>query len=82
MKLYTDYPFLISDQQYGYASAPVREVEYISYDGNKYVTIQFENKLYDIKYGYLFSRPELIGTDKHFVRELFDNNFLLLNKES
>jgi hypothetical protein len=51
--LYTDYPFVelgdIPNQL-----APVRQVEFIHYDNDKYVDIIVEGKLLSVKLGYLY----------------------------
>lgn len=58
MKAYTDYPLF--EKEFG-KKAPIREVELISYDGDKYVTIKFEGKIYWFKSGYLYSEPGRFG---------------------
>ena len=51
--LYTDYPFVelgdIPNQL-----APIRRVEFICYDNNKYADIIVENRMLSVKLGYLY----------------------------
>lgn len=55
MKAWTDYPFEflgdIPNQQ-----APVREIEVLSYDGDKYCRIRVEGREEEIKSGYIYQR--------------------------
>ena len=51
MLVFTDYPFKKGEER---QIVPLRVVEFISYDGDKYAIVRFENLLYDIKIGYLF----------------------------
>lgn len=73
MKAFTDYPFHIDDDPY--QIAPIREVEIISYDGDKYCDIMFTdesgNRLYvaDVKAGYLYKSPGRGGKAKTFTHE-------------
>lgn len=52
MKAYTDYPLYPSECG---KKAPVREVTPISYDGDKYVTVEYEGEIFEFKSGYLYS---------------------------
>ena len=53
MKAYTDYPF----EQFGdepYKESPIREVEVLSYDGDKYCSIKVCGVVEELKAGYLY----------------------------
>lgn len=55
MKAWTDYPFeWLGD--IAYKEAPVREIEVLSYDGNKYCRIQVCGKEDEIKAGYIYQQ--------------------------
>lgn len=56
---WTDYPFTELGDESG-KPAPIRHVNIISYDGNKYCKVSFENNgsVLEVKAGYLYSRPE------------------------
>ncbi len=58
MKAWTDYPFLDSDIV---EELSMREVDVISYDGDKRLLIRFRGLLYEIKAGYVYSRFETGG---------------------
>jgi len=64
MIAYTDYPFLETDQPY--KEAPIREIEPIFYDGDKYLTFLYEGKEYTIKSGYVYSNAKRIEKAKIF----------------
>ena len=49
MKAYTDYPFVGQDT-YG----RVKEVDVLSYDRNKYVSVRYNGENYEIKRGYIW----------------------------
>jgi hypothetical protein len=53
MKAFTDYPFIILGDVEG-QRAPIREVEVVDFDGNKYCTVIFEGVYGHIKAGYLY----------------------------
>lgn len=62
---WTDYPF----EELGdvpYQPAPIRHVNVISYDGNKYARVSFENSgdFLEVKAGYLYSQPGRYGQVK------------------
>ena len=57
-KCYTDYPLF--EEEYG-KEAPMREVNPLSYDGDKYCQVEFEGKTYEIKSGYLYSNQIGVG---------------------
>lgn len=60
MKLYTDMPFLeLGDIPN--TVAPVREVDAVSYDGDKYVRVLFNYKLLELKSGFLYLIPGRYG---------------------
>lgn len=53
-KVWTGYPFVELGDEAG-KKAPIREVEFVSYDGNKYAYVILENGVKtDLKMGYLF----------------------------
>ena len=53
MRAYTDYPFVeLGDEPY--KPAPIREVEILSYDGDKYCKILVEGVGTEVKSGYLY----------------------------
>lgn len=59
---WTDYPFVeLGDVPH--QPAPIRHVNVISYDGDKYVTVSFENNgsVLSLKAGYLYSQPGRLG---------------------
>jgi len=53
MKAYTDYPFIELGDIAGKV-APVREVEVLTYDRDKYALVLFDNVYQSIKAGYLY----------------------------
>ncbi len=53
MKVFTDYPIKELGDISG-KTAPIREVELISYDGNMYCTISVEGVTLEVKSGYLY----------------------------
>ena len=60
MKYYTDYPFAsLGDEPY--KIAPVREIEIIEYDQNKYVRILVEGIEEEIKAGYIYEKAGRYG---------------------
>ncbi len=63
MKAYTDYPFVwLGDKEY--EKAPIREIEVVSYDGDKYCRIIVEGKETSIKAGYIYLRYGRLGEVK------------------
>lgn len=50
---FTDYPLTELGDVAG-QRAPIREVEPLSFDGNKYVRFRFEGQEFQIKAGYLY----------------------------
>ena len=59
MKAYTDYPLPGIDIPH--KKAPIREVLPISYDHDKYVTVEWKGQLYELKAGYLYSESGRCG---------------------
>jgi predicted transcriptional regulator len=60
MKAFTDYPFTeLGDE--AYKEAPVREVEVVKYDDNKYCKVTFEGHYLEVKRGYLYHKPVRCG---------------------
>ena len=71
MKAYTDYPFIcIGDKPN--KKAPIREVEVLSYDGDKYCLVKFGRVYESIKSGYLYQKPGRIGEVPRISREQLD----------
>lgn len=59
-KLYTDYPFIeLGDTPQ--EIAPVREVQLVSYDQNKYCVIVVEGVQTEIKAGYIYTQRGRLG---------------------
>jgi len=54
MYAYTDYP-LISMGDKPNKPAPMRRVELISYDGDKYCMVRIGKNIFEIKTGYLYT---------------------------
>jgi len=54
---YTDYPFTeLGDEPY--KEAPIREVTLLSFDGNKYCGVEFNNVIrLEVKASYLYGTP-------------------------
>ena len=53
MQAWTDYPIIELGDQPG-KKAPVREVEVIEYDGDKYATVKVDGIITSLKLGYLY----------------------------
>lgn len=60
MKAWTDYPFTWLGDISGQL-APVREIEVLSYDGDKYCRVSVENKVDEIKAGYVYQQEGRYG---------------------
>lgn len=60
---WTDYPLF--KEEHG-KIAPIRKVHPLSYDFDKYVTVEFEGEVYSFKAGYLYSEPGRVGEVKNF----------------
>jgi hypothetical protein len=56
MKAWTDYPF-IQLGDIAYQEAPIREIEVLSYDGDKYCRIIVCGIHEEIKSGYIYQEP-------------------------
>lgn len=56
MQAWTDYPF-VEFGDTANAIAPVREVQIIAFDGDKYATVVVEGIELEIKAGYLYCKP-------------------------
>lgn len=69
MKAWTDYPFtwLLGDAPY--QKAPVREIEVLSYDGDKYCRILVCGKDAEIKAGYIYQQPGRFGKVPALTRD-------------
>lgn len=75
MKAYTDYPFrLLGDLEY--KEAPMREIEVLSYDGDKYCNIVVNGILTEIKLGYIYKTPKRYKYYKRAIENVFDPNLL------
>ncbi len=62
---WTDYPFSeLGDVPYH--QAPIRHVNIVTYDGDKYARVSFANNgnLLEVKVGYLYSKPGRYGQVK------------------
>lgn len=60
MKAWTDYPFTwLGDV--AFKKAPVRQIEVLSYDGNKYCRIKVEDGEDEIKSGYIYTKEGRYG---------------------
>lgn len=71
-KLYTDYPFTaLGDTPY--EIAPIREVEVLSFDGNKYCDIIVEGIKDSIKAGYIYTKPGRCGEVPCFNPEDYES---------
>lgn len=60
MKAYTDYPFVELGDISG-EIAPIREIEVISYDFDKYCKIRVNGIDSEIKLGYIYQQPGRVG---------------------
>lgn len=60
MKAWTDYPFTWLGDTAG-QEAPVREIEVLSYDANKYCRIMISDEEDEIKAGYIYQREGRCG---------------------
>jgi hypothetical protein len=63
MKAYTDYPMLFRDGLIG-GCIPIRRVEVLSYDGNKYCMVKYRGKTHSIKVAYLYKTKRRFEYDK------------------
>lgn len=60
MKAWTDYPIVELGDASG-VYAPIREVDVISWDGDKYATVIVEGLTVEFKAGYLYKKPGRCG---------------------
>lgn len=70
---WTDYPFVqLGDVPH--QLAPIRHVNVISYDGDKYAKVTFEDSgdWAEVKIGYLYQRPGRCGQVKTIARRKFE----------
>ncbi len=62
---YTDYPMFHLGDSKGAGSFPIRQVEVVSYDTDKYVVVKDpEGNLIEFKAGYLYSEPGRFSNDR------------------
>ena len=68
-KAWTDYPFIELGDTDG-LSAPVREIEVVSYDGDKYCHIKVRGTDFEttIKSGYIYLKPGRYDDVPHITR--------------
>lgn len=66
---WTDYPFVELGDKAG-QRAPIRHINVISYDGDKYAKVSFENvgDMLEVKACYIYSQPGRCGTVKPISR--------------
>lgn len=66
MQAYTDYPFTaLGDEPY--KSAPVREIEVLSYDGDKYCVVLVEGIEQEVKSCYVYKNKARCYNGKLFT---------------
>ena len=68
MKAWTDYPFAQMQDEAG-KKAPVREIEVLSYDGDKYCKVLVCGHEDEIKAGYVYQREGRYGEVPQISRE-------------
>jgi hypothetical protein len=76
MKAWTDYPLTrdacilgpVLDEPY--TEAPIREVEVLGWDGNKYARVRFEDGVYVFKAGYLYTEPFRLTMDADTIPQI------------
>ena len=69
---FTDYPFTeLGDQPN--KKAPVREIKILEYDGDKYVKIEVEGVISEIKSGYIYNDLYDLYDMKAISREVLDS---------
>ena len=73
---FTDYPFTELGDEYG-SRAPVRKVNVVDYDGDKYATVQFPETGHrlQVKIGYLYSHRGRLGQVKQINPRKIERNF-------
>ena len=72
IKAYTDYPFTQLGDIPG-QSAPIREIEVISYDGGLYCEIIVDDISEYIKNGYIYQESGLFGAVPCITKEQLDS---------
>jgi hypothetical protein len=60
MKAWTDYPFISLGDESG-KKAPIRQIDVLSYDGNKYCRVVVEGVEEEIKSGYIYTESGRLG---------------------
>jgi hypothetical protein len=73
---WTDYPFTeLGDEPY--KPAPIRRVNVIRYDGDKYATVSFKDHgdHLSVKAGYLYSQPGRCGRVRTMNRRKLERMF-------
>lgn len=60
MKAWTDYPFTELGDTAG-STAPVREIEVLMYDGDKYATVVVAGHTTQVKAAYCYQHPGRLG---------------------
>ena len=68
MKAWTDYPFAQMQDEAG-KKAPVREIEVLSYDGDKYCRVRVCGHEDEIKAGYIYQSEGRYGEVAQISRE-------------
>ena len=71
MKAWTDYPLIELGDTPG-EIAPIRSVEILSYDGDKYCEVFVEGRIFSIKCGYLYERKSRCGEGFPISKEKLD----------
>ena len=72
MKAWTDYPFTQLQDEAG-KNAPVREIEVLSYDGDKYCRVRVCGHEDEIKAGYIYQRDVLYDAAPPHIHALLVN---------
>jgi len=67
MKCYTDYPL----DHPNYRDFCMKEIELISYDGDKYVEFIYKNTTYTIKSGYIYTNTNCKNITKEELNEVY-----------
>jgi hypothetical protein len=72
-RVFTDFPFVIQLNDLKHQEAPIREVKVLSYDGDKYCTIEIEGQEADVKLGHLYFEEKRFGkTDSITPEQIVD----------
>lgn len=72
MKAWTDYPFTSLGDTAG-KRAPVREIEVLSYDDDKYCTIMVCGEKHEIKSGYIYQQEGRFGEVPQITKKQLAN---------